>query len=1027
MVGAPAARKYTHRYTVAAAATLLTRAPGMLAARIVAPHDHVLWPFAALTKKVRGYAIADALETAKHDDSPDVQHTAAIACLLAGDPAEATRHLEKAARDSKSAVFWTDLGAAYYLRALQEQRDELLFASLAASSRALVLDGSRPEAAFNLALTVERMGIAPAAVDLWKNCLQFDDDRRWRAEVRRRLTALSRRQPASRSWTEIIRNGAADSTPLARAAVLYPQQSRAWAEGDCLGRWAEARRTHNAEVARRFLQQARIIGDALQKSSGESLLHDAVAAIDRAERKDDASRMHALVEGHLAYLRGKQRYHDDRPRDALDDFDRADRMLQAGRSPMSRLAAAYAASTLHELDRFAEAGQRLGELSAETERHDSSHLALRAQIRYQIARLDAIRGYWSDALTASAEATALYHRCGEGGHEGMAALLVAETYDFVGQPSVAIQHGTTSIRLLADAGDTYRLRVIAAVLCRSFMRRKDWDGAYGIVRIEHALASLSPDPVLTTDTFLRAAIIDHNLGRTAGAERMMGNAVAEASRVTDVALRASLLADVTGARGVLARERKPIESVSYLGQSIEYLECTERAIQLPQLYLERGRAQLMIGHPAQALVDFERGIARLESQRSHVAATMRYGIFDDIHELFSEAATLYLRAGNRDDAFRTVERSRARSLAEQIAHARHGATSLPTLASVGRRLPKGTLLVEYVFLHDSLRIFAVSNDLVDVHEVHADVHATVAKSDAFVQALAERHPVDEVEKIAAELYALLIAPVPEHSRYAKLVIVPDPLLQQLPFAALFDPRQREFLVQQNLIVTDPSAAVFLESRGRAPYVATAPATAAVFIGGRGTRTMRLRPLPELEREAADVAAAYPSSALIKGRQASVERFLTEAPRNDVVHFGGHALLDPFDPAYSALVLATRPNGEAGLLDCAHIGAASLGRPRTVVLAACSTIRGRDGRGEGTPSLARSFLAAGVPTVVGTLWDIDDAETSVLITNFHRNVARGTPPAAALRAAQLKALKNPYPAASHPGSWAAFAVLGSGGF
>jgi CHAT domain-containing protein len=189
----------------------------------------------------------------------------------------------------------------------------------------------------------------------------------------------------------------------------------------------------------------------------------------------------------------------------------------------------------------------------------------------------------------------------------------------------------------------------------------------------------------------------------------------------------------------------------------------------------------------------------------------------------------------------------------------------------------------------------------------------------------------------------------------------------------------------------------------------------------------LRPLPDLEREAVVVARLYPASTLVRSRQASVERFLAEAAKNDIVHFGGHALIDSIDPAHSALVLAPRPNGEPGLLDCRRIATAQLRRPRIVVLAACSTMRGRSGRAEGTPSIARSFLAAGVPTVVGTLWDVDDAETAVLVSNFHRYIARGIAPAAALRAAQLKALRDPYPGSSHPGSWAAFALLGSGGF
>jgi CHAT domain-containing protein len=90
------------------------------------------------------------------------------------------------------------------------------------------------------------------------------------------------------------------------------------------------------------------------------------------------------------------------------------------------------------------------------------------------------------------------------------------------------------------------------------------------------------------------------------------------------------------------------------------------------------------------------------------------------------------------------------------------------------------------------------------------------------------------------------------------------------------------------------------------------------------------------------------------------------------------------------------------------------------------MRGRTGFADGTPSIARSFLAAGANAVVGTLWDIDDAETATLITDFHRNTATGLPAAAALRKAQIKAIHNAYAPVRHAGSWGAFEIMGAGG-
>ena len=54
------------------------------------------------------------------------------------------------------------------------------------------------------------------------------------------------------------------------------------------------------------------------------------------------------------------------------------------------------------------------------------------------------------------------------------------------------------------------------------------------------------------------------------------------------------------------------------------------------------------------------------------------------------------------------------------------------------------------------------------------------------------------------------------------------------------------------------------------------------------------------------------------------------------------------------------------------------------------------RGEGVFSLARPFLAAGVPTVVASLWDVDDRSTAELMDRLYDRLAAGVRPSQALR-------------------------------
>ena len=80
------------------------------------------------------------------------------------------------------------------------------------------------------------------------------------------------------------------------------------------------------------------------------------------------------------------------------------------------------------------------------------------------------------------------------------------------------------------------------------------------------------------------------------------------------------------------------------------------------------------------------------------------------------------------------------------------------------------------------------------------------------------------------------------------------------------------------------------------------------------------------------------------------------------------------------------------------------RASLVVLAACSTSRGRATAGEGTFSLQRSFHLAGVPDVVASLYDISAPATATLLTRFYEHLLAGDEPEVALTRAQ-RAMRN----------------------
>jgi CHAT domain-containing protein len=172
-------------------------------------------------------------------------------------------------------------------------------------------------------------------------------------------------------------------------------------------------------------------------------------------------------------------------------------------------------------------------------------------------------------------------------------------------------------------------------------------------------------------------------------------------------------------------------------------------------------------------------------------------------------------------------------------------------------------------------------------------------------------------------------------------------------------------------------------------------------------------------EIANIAAIYSPVFVKVGEAATVDAFRGFAGRATVVHFAGHVLLNERYPMLSRLIFALADKGDSMLL-AGDLASLTLSRVRLVVLAACRTGEGTTSRSAGVNSVARPLLRAGVPAVVGTLWEIEDAGSPGIMTEFHRRFRHGEGVVESLRQAQLKALGA---AGRSSWEWAAFSVFG----
>lgn len=183
----------------------------------------------------------------------------------------------------------------------------------------------------------------------------------------------------------------------------------------------------------------------------------------------------------------------------------------------------------------------------------------------------------------------------------------------------------------------------------------------------------------------------------------------------------------------------------------------------------------------------------------------------------------------------------------------------------------------------------------------------------------------------------------------------------------------------------------------------------------GEPPQQLPNLPGAEQEAKAIAPLLNTQALT-GNEATKATILQKMPRARIIHLATNAIADRERGMGSAIALAPSGN-DNGLLTAEEILDLKL-NAELVVLSGCDTGLGRITE-DGVIGLGRSFIAAGIPSVIVSLGYVSDEATAFLMTEFYRNLSSTPDKAQALRSAMLATMKK-YP---NPQDWGAFTLIG----
>jgi len=278
------------------------------------------------------------------------------------------------------------------------------------------------------------------------------------------------------------------------------------------------------------------------------------------------------------------------------------------------------------------------------------------------------------------------------------------------------------------------------------------------------------------------------------------------------------------------------------------------------------------------------------------------------------------------------------------------------------------------------------------------------------------------------LFEGLIRPIRERLTAGDtLVFVPGGDLAAVPFPGLLDRTTHRYLIEEHPLVVSASASLYLRAEEMAQAQA-APRHLLAIADPAFDRHWHsgLEPLPGSLQEASSISSLYdPDAVVLSGAAANPVNVMVRARKTAVLHYAGHTTLDDAVPERSALVLApANSEPSSGDLAAAQIERASLNGTRLVVLSSCSGSSGRVANGEGVLSLARSFQAAGVATVIASLWPFADDGGPDFFVHFHIAIRRGENLAEALQKIQVMDVSSPNNNRRSPRAWAGIEIFGA---
>jgi CHAT domain-containing protein/lipopolysaccharide biosynthesis regulator YciM len=1004
------------------------------------------------------------LDEVSEHPTPAAHHTLARLYLAERKFDKAIIQFEEALKeDPNNAHLHSDFGAALLEKGKADRLSddsgrsfEEFAKSLEHLNKALELDSSLLEALFNRALVHEETVLPEQAKEDWRKYLEKDSKSAWADEARRHLAQLQEKSH------KISQN---QKDRLQSFLSTYRANDRE-------GTWEIIRQSRDGSAFGTLIRD-QLLDEYLQTSSQGETHHaaddfEALTFVGKLEFEktgdvytSELTRFYSmaspkqretLTKARELMKEGRRCYAGAKPLEAIVAFDKAKRLFMglgdSWETQYADLWIGYGYMNASDTERSLKI---LEPLVSSFQQQKFKWLFMRALYLLSGAEYDLSN--YSKAIEHNHRALALAEEMGDAIGTFNTLHVLIEQYRYIGNYSQSLACIQRSLPLI-ESGALNQNQIaqyygtVAALLDSTELYSAAAD--YQKESIRRALTTGQVQTI--SRAYANLGSIYGKMGDYRQGLESARIAYDTAKSHSDESIRKTMMVYSSRQLGDLYRQAGDFnQAIKSYDECIEINKSLDNYYGLYEAHKNRLYCYKTLGNDSAVKEELETTLALVEKYRARILEEdNRKHFFDTEQSVYDLAIDFeYSRMKNAEKAFDYAEASRSRSLLDLVnSHARisndvnhpeilFGRLSHPlNLSDVRERIPASAQIVEYSVLNDKLVIWFISKTTFSTFGTNVRQDELDWRVRNYVQAISSTSysPASEVNDNAKQLFEILVRPVePLLDKNKPIYVVPDKILNYLPFGTLISPDSNRFLVQDYLTVVSPSSSLFIISSELARKKEGKNTERLLSVGNPifdRSEFPSLSELPSAAREAEDVGSYYDSKSLLTGAAATKPRIQKEMQRSNVIHLAVHSVFDQRTPLRSKLVLtkvaatAASDGRSGGVLEASEIYRMKLPSTKVVVLSACQSGIEQYYGGEGMISLARPFLAAGVPLIVVSFWPVDSDSTAVLMQSFHRHRKQDhSSTVEALRRAQLDMLSNSDQRLRLPYCWAAFTAVG----